>query len=183
METKTRKRHAQKSFRGAVPVKIRPVYRGENGEGRRQTAVIVAPGPARGIRKGVTFPSVHASRSASSLHDPALTLQHFPHALAVVALDLDRRGSRNLTRRRWDLTPFGIRPPNLKPGQPGKLPGSRIVEGRFMGVQQSIAVPKGRDAGLAYLRRVVEDAKASGLVARAIEKTGARGVSVAPPAK
>jgi len=64
-----------------------------------------------------------------------------------------------------------------------QLPGSRIVEGRFMGVQQSIAVPKGRDAGLAYLRRVVEDAKASGLVARAIERTGARGVSVAPPAK
>jgi polar amino acid transport system substrate-binding protein len=64
-----------------------------------------------------------------------------------------------------------------------KLPGSRIVEGRFLGVQQSIAVPRGRDAGLAYLRRLVEDAKASGLVARAIEKTGARGVTVAPPAK
>jgi len=62
----------------------------------------------------------------------------------------------------------------------GRLPGSRILEGRFMGVQQSIAVPKGRDAGLAYLRRVVEDAKRSGLVARAIERTGARGVSVAP---
>jgi polar amino acid transport system substrate-binding protein len=62
-----------------------------------------------------------------------------------------------------------------------KLPGSRILEGRFMGVQQSIAVPKGRDAGLAYLRRVVEDAKTSGLVARAIAKTGVRGVSVAPP--
>ena len=64
-----------------------------------------------------------------------------------------------------------------------KLPGSRIVEGRFMGVQQSIAVPRGRDAGLAFLRRVVEDAQASGLVARAIERTGARGVSVAPPAQ
>jgi polar amino acid transport system substrate-binding protein len=63
------------------------------------------------------------------------------------------------------------------------LPGSRIVRGRFMGVQQSIAVPRGRDAGLAYLRRIVEDAKASGLVARAIEATGARGVSVAPAAR
>jgi polar amino acid transport system substrate-binding protein len=63
-----------------------------------------------------------------------------------------------------------------------KLPGSRMVDGRFMGVQQSIAVPKGRDAGLAYLRSVVEEAKASGLVARAIERTGARGVTVAPPA-
>jgi polar amino acid transport system substrate-binding protein len=64
-----------------------------------------------------------------------------------------------------------------------QLPGSRILDGRFMGVQQSIAVPRGRDAGLTFLRRVVEDAKASGLVARAIERTGARGVSVAPPAK
>ena len=62
-----------------------------------------------------------------------------------------------------------------------KLPGSRLVEGRFMGVQQSIAVPKGKDAGLRYLRAVVEDAKQSGLVARAIERTGANGVSVAPP--
>jgi polar amino acid transport system substrate-binding protein len=60
-----------------------------------------------------------------------------------------------------------------------KLLGSRVLEGRFMGVQQSIAVPKGRDAGLAYLRRVVEDAKRSGLIARAIERTGAHGVSVA----
>jgi len=64
-----------------------------------------------------------------------------------------------------------------------KLAGSRILEGRFMAVQQSIAVPKGRDAGLACLRGVVEDAKASGLVARAVEKTGARGVAVAPAVK
>ncbi|HEU4440280.1 MAG TPA: transporter substrate-binding domain-containing protein [Methylomirabilota bacterium] len=63
-----------------------------------------------------------------------------------------------------------------------RLPGSRLVEGRFMGVQQSIAVPKGKDAGLRFLRAVVEDAKKSGLVARAIERTGAKGVSVAPPA-
>ena len=62
-----------------------------------------------------------------------------------------------------------------------KLPGSRLVEGRFMGVQQSIAVPRGKNAGLAFLRAMVEDAKRSGLVARAIERTGATGVSVAPP--
>jgi polar amino acid transport system substrate-binding protein len=62
------------------------------------------------------------------------------------------------------------------------MPGSRMLDGRFMAVQQSIGVPKGRDAALAYLRGFVEDVKASGLVARAIEQTGARGVSVAPPA-
>ena len=67
-------------------------------------------------------------------------------------------------------------------GLADRLPGSRMLEGRFMAVQQSIGVPRGRDAGLAYLRGLVEEAKASGLVARAIEKTGARGVSVAPRA-
>jgi len=67
-------------------------------------------------------------------------------------------------------------------GLSAKLPGSRRVDGRFMAVQQSVGVPKGRDAGAAYLRGFVEEAKASGLVARAIEKTGAAGVSVAPKA-
>jgi polar amino acid transport system substrate-binding protein len=67
-------------------------------------------------------------------------------------------------------------------GLADRLPGSRMLEGRFMGVQQSIGVPKGKSAGLAYLRSLVEEAKASGLVARAIERTGARGVSVAPKA-
>jgi polar amino acid transport system substrate-binding protein len=67
-------------------------------------------------------------------------------------------------------------------GLRAKLPGSRLVDGRFMAVQQSVGIPKGRDAGAQYLRGFVEEAKASGLVARAIEKTGAIGVSVAPKA-
>jgi polar amino acid transport system substrate-binding protein len=66
-------------------------------------------------------------------------------------------------------------------GLADRLPGSRVLDGRFMAVRQAVGVPRGRAAGLAYLRRVVEDAKASGLVARAIERTGARGIAVAPP--
>ena len=64
-----------------------------------------------------------------------------------------------------------------------KLPGSRLLDGHFMAVQQAIGVPRGRTAGLAYLRGFVEDAKDSGLVTRAIERTGARGVSVAARAE
>jgi polar amino acid transport system substrate-binding protein len=64
-----------------------------------------------------------------------------------------------------------------------KLPGSRVLDGRFMAVQQSVAIPKGREAGFAYLRAYVEEAKASGMVARSIEKSGFRGVTVAPPAQ
>ena len=74
----------------------------------------------------------------------------------------------------------GLRQALIAPA--AKLPGSRILDGRFMAVQQAVGVPKGRDAGVTYLRGFVEEAKASGLVARAIEKTGARGVSVAPKA-
>ena len=63
-----------------------------------------------------------------------------------------------------------------------KLPGSRMIDGRFMAVPQSVGTPKGRDAGFVYLRAFVEEAKASGMVARSIQNTGYRGVSVAPPA-
>jgi len=61
-----------------------------------------------------------------------------------------------------------------------KLPGSRILDGRFMAVQQSIGAPKARDAAAKYLREFVEELKASGFVGRAIETHGVRGVSVAP---
>ena len=63
------------------------------------------------------------------------------------------------------------------------LPGSRLLDGRFMAVQQALGMPRGRDAGLAYLRGFVEEAKASGLVARALERIGAQGVSVAAKAR
>jgi polar amino acid transport system substrate-binding protein len=73
----------------------------------------------------------------------------------------------------------------LKPGLvtlAEKLPGSRVLDGRFTAVQQSLGTPKGRDAGAKYLREFIEDVKASELVAQAIEKHGVRGVSVAPKA-
>jgi len=63
-----------------------------------------------------------------------------------------------------------------------KLPGARILEGRFTAVQQAIGTPKGRPEGAAYLRKFVEDIKASGLVAQLIERHGVRGLSVAAPA-
>ena len=51
-----------------------------------------------------------------------------------------------------------------------------------MAIQQALGIPKGRNAGAKYLREFIEDVKASGLIARAIEKAGIRGVSVAPRA-
>ena len=62
------------------------------------------------------------------------------------------------------------------------LPGSRVLDGGFMAIEQTIASPKGRDAAAGYLRAFIEDVKASGLVADTIETHGVRGVSVAPRA-
>jgi len=64
-----------------------------------------------------------------------------------------------------------------------KMPGSRVLDGRFSVVEQAIGTPAGRKAGASYLREFVEDIKASGLVARTIEKNGARGLTVAPPTR
>jgi polar amino acid transport system substrate-binding protein len=63
-----------------------------------------------------------------------------------------------------------------------KMQGARILDGKFSSVQQAIGTAKRNIAGAAYLRDFVEDAKASGLVARLIDKHKVRGLSVAPPA-
>ena len=63
-----------------------------------------------------------------------------------------------------------------------RLPKSRVLDGRFMAIQQALGIPKGRNAGANYLREFIEDVKASGLVMRAMERAGVRGVSVATKA-
>ena len=63
-----------------------------------------------------------------------------------------------------------------------KLPGARIIEGKFSAVRQAIGTAKRNTAGASYLKEFVEDAKVSGLVARLIERHKVRGLSVAPAA-
>ena len=64
-----------------------------------------------------------------------------------------------------------------------KLPGSRVFADRFMAIEQALGIPKGRAEAARYLREFIEEVKASGLVAGAIERAGVSGVSVAPPAR
>jgi len=60
-----------------------------------------------------------------------------------------------------------------------KLPGSKILPGNFMTVQQAIGTEKKNAAGAAFLRDFVAEAKRSGLVAQLIEKHRVQGLSVA----
>jgi polar amino acid transport system substrate-binding protein len=63
------------------------------------------------------------------------------------------------------------------------LPGARILDGRFMAVQQAIGIPRKGDgeseAAIAWLTRFVERAKSSGLIAELIRKHGVHDLSVA----
>jgi polar amino acid transport system substrate-binding protein len=74
----------------------------------------------------------------------------------------------------------GLRPRLLSDVE--KLPGARILEGQFTAVQQAVGTARRNSAGAEFLRQVVAEVKASGFVARLIEKHRVRGLSVAPPA-
>jgi polar amino acid transport system substrate-binding protein len=58
----------------------------------------------------------------------------------------------------------------------------RVMEGRFMAIEQAMGTPRGREAGRRYLREFIEVMKASGFVARGLEKSGQGDAAVAPPA-
>ena len=61
--------------------------------------------------------------------------------------------------------------------------GLRLLDGRFMVIQQAMGTPKSRGAdAAAFLARFVEHMKASGYVAAALARHRIDGASVAPPA-
>lgn len=59
-------------------------------------------------------------------------------------------------------------------------PDVRVMTGSFQQIRQAMVTPKNKPAGLAYLKRFVEDMKASGFVADALRRSGMGEVSVAP---
>jgi polar amino acid transport system substrate-binding protein len=60
-----------------------------------------------------------------------------------------------------------------------RLPGSRVWEGRYGFNSLGFAVPKGRAARLTFLSEFAEHAKASGIVQKAIDRSGWSGIRVA----
>lgn len=63
-----------------------------------------------------------------------------------------------------------------------RLPGLRLLDGRFMVINQAMGVPRSRVAGAEWLRGFVEEMKATGFVARSLERHGVEGAGIAPPA-
>ena len=61
-----------------------------------------------------------------------------------------------------------------------RVGGVRLLPGRFMVINQAMASRRGREAGARYLREFVEEMKASGFVAKAIERHKQPSATVAP---
>ncbi len=65
-------------------------------------------------------------------------------------------------------------------GLVAKIPGSRILDDAFLNSSTAVCVPKGKPAALAYVSEFIEEAKASGLVRRALDEMGLTSSQVAP---
>ncbi len=101
------------------------------------------------------------------------------HAELVRASGLD--GSFDLfVEQKLDAL-AGLRPRLLSDVE--RLPGARILDGKFTAVQQAVGTPRARERGAVFLRELVEEAKASGLVQRLIDRHRVRGLSVAAGAR
>ena len=141
-----------------------------------EATYLVPPGSPIKAIPDVDRPGIRIAISDRSAYDLYLT-RHLKHA------ELKRARGDDVFKRflsdKLDAM-AGLRPGLVKNQE--KLPGSRILDGNFTAVQQAAGVPKGRTAGAKYLREFIEDAKASGLVAKLIEKNNVRGLTVAAKA-
>jgi len=65
-------------------------------------------------------------------------------------------------------------------GYAPKLPGARVLEDQYGANLVGMVVPKGQTARLAYITEFIEQAKTSGLVQQAIERSGLPGYQSLP---
>lgn len=61
-----------------------------------------------------------------------------------------------------------------------QVPGARVLTGQFQQTGISVAVPKGRPGALKLASQLLEEAKASGAVRRALDAAGFKDAAVAP---
>ena len=72
----------------------------------------------------------------------------------------------------------GVKSPLLR--HAAQHPGLRVIDGRFMAIEQAVAVPKGRAHALRYLQEMLRELKQSGFIAHSLQETGQADALVAP---
>ncbi|HEX2566349.1 MAG TPA: transporter substrate-binding domain-containing protein [Burkholderiales bacterium] len=140
------------------------------------TFLVPAGSPIKAIAD-IDKPGIRVSVSARSAYDLFLT-RHLKHATLIRSEGIP---ASVVTFGEQKLDALA----GLKPGlmdELKKFPGARVLDGQVTAVLQSVGVPKKREAAAGFVRDFVEAVKAEGLVAKAVERHGVRGVSVAPAA-
>jgi polar amino acid transport system substrate-binding protein len=111
-------------------------------------------------------------------HAAALALSRTVTHAELVAADLPDAAFDLLRSGKVDA--FALARPQLL-GFAAKLPGGRILDGGYGVNRLGIAIRKGEPGRLAAISDFVEDAKASGAIARVVERSGLHGIAPAPP--
>ena len=140
------------------------------------TYLVPADSPIQ-VLADVDQPGVRIAVAARSAYDLYLS-RNIQHAELVRVAGLNASYDLFVNDKLDALA--GLRPRLMSDVE--KLPGARLLDGKFTAVQQAIGTPRDRGAAAAFLRDFVEEAKASGLVGQFIERHQVRGLSVAPPA-
>jgi polar amino acid transport system substrate-binding protein len=140
------------------------------------TYLVPAGSPLQGVAE-VDKPGVRIAVSARSAYDLWLE-RNIKQATLMRAEGLDASFDLFVKEKLEALA--GLKPRLLSDVE--KLPGARILPGKFTAVQQAVGTARANTAGAAFLREFVEEAKASGLVAELIARHKVVGLSVAPPA-
>ena len=142
-----------------------------------EAVYLVQPGSALKKIADVDQPGIRIVTNERAAYELWLS-RNLKHAKLITEKGADQAFKRFVDEK---LEAYAGLKPRLTTDQE-KHPGSRILDGRFTAVQQAAGTPKGRDAAAAYVREFIEDVKASGLVAKLIEKNGVRGLTVAAKA-
>lgn len=125
----------------------------------------------------VDRPGVRVAVSAKSTYDLYLS-RTLKHAELVRAPNPHASYELFIAQKLDALA--GVRPALITYAE--QHPGSRVLEGRYSTVQHAIGTPKAREAAAKYLHEFAENVKASGFVARSIDRNAVRGLTVAPAA-
>lgn len=116
------------------------------------------PGVRVGVTQGGTSHRVLPARFKNATVVPASSLK--------MAIDLMKSGK---------IDTYATNKPILYE-MADQLPNSKILDGQWGVEHLAFAIPKGRETGLAFVRAFAEEAKSQGLVKRAIDRSGMRGV-------
>jgi polar amino acid transport system substrate-binding protein len=115
-----------------------------------------------GIRVGVTVGST-SERTLPKKYASAVVVsaQNLEHGLAML--------------ERGELDVFATNKPILFE-MSDAMPGLRVLDGSWGEEHIAIAVPKGREKAMEYLRRFVDDVRTDGVLAQIVERAGLRGL-------